>query len=886
MSTQPPDALSWRQLNEYLDHGFELALEQREQWLQELAGTDPGLAQRLRELFAQHDRLSARGFLGGTALQAVDASLLHASSMAGKRVGAYTIERLLGCGGMGEVWLASRSDGRFEGRCAIKLLDNTVASPKLADRFRREGRLLARLTHPNIARLIDAGVVEDDRQYLALEYVDGEPIDRYCESRALALVARVRLFLDVVSAVAHAHANLVIHRDIKPSNVLVTHEGAAKLLDFGIAKLLHAETTDSEPTLTRHGDVALTPAYAAPEQLLGDEPSTATDVYQLGLLLYVLLTGRRNTTRSRAERLRAVLEGEVPLASEITTGATRKALRGDLDAILARAMHKEPKERYATAAALHDDLARYLKYEPVEARRGAALYAARRFVRRHRLAVLASGLAVLGLCVAVVMVSAERDRAFAMARSNAAVTDFMEAMITEAAGSDEPVSVSDMVAHGEQLVLADQGRDRESQAAVLLMIANYRDSIGDQAKTLQLLDRGLALLKDSRDEDLRAQLVCGRAVVSAESDRSDAPVRGVTSEIERTAPRTTGRAECLFDRALIGLYMDDADSALRYSSEALVHLRASPLASKTHEANYMAALAQAYSAKGRNVQAFETYERVLQMFTDLGLEHGEQSISVRNNLGTAYVAAGMPRRALPLYDEILKAMAARTAGAIHPVYLLNRAHTLEVLGGYPDAFAAYQRALEAATKNGDLTSRSGSLVGLANTSRLMGNLTAAAGYLDQAQDALSPTEAADTYPSIRLALARGLLDLALGKIDDAQTELARASIAPRSKTATQDIQRAKSEAALLAGDAVASEQNARASLATATSLQGGMPWSYRTGLSWLILGRALHRRGEDAQAHAAFVAALDNLLNTVDADHPALIRARALAAGNFQSVER
>src|SRR5262249_26877972 len=209
-------------------------------------------------------------------------------------------------------------------------------------------------------------------------------------------------------------------------------------------------------------------------------------------------------------------------------------------------------------------------------------------------------------------------------------------------------------------------------------------------KTIQLLDRALALLKDSRNEDLRAQLICGRAVVSAESDRSDAPVRSVMSEIERTAPRTTGRAECLFDRALIGLYMDDADTALRYSSEALVHLRASPLASKTHEANYMAALAEAYRAKGRNAQAFETYERVLRMFTDLGLEHGEQATSVRNNLAVAYEAAGMPRRALPMYDEIVKTMAARTAGSIHPVYLLNRAHTLEALGRFPDAFAEYQ----------------------------------------------------------------------------------------------------------------------------------------------------------------------------------------------------
>src|SRR5882724_3116939 len=210
---------------------------------------------------------------------------------------------------MGEVWRASRTDGRFEGYVAIKILDRSIGHVSVIDRFRREGRLLARLAHPHIARLLDAGSMEDNHPYLVLEYVEGESIDKYCEAHSLNIGERVRLFLDVISAVAHAHTNLIIHRDLKPSNVLVTRDGKVKLLDFGIAKIVNPDGTDDAST--RIEDVALTPEYAAPEQLLGEMPSTTTDVYQLGMLLYVLLTGKHplQLTGTRGERVKAALNG-------------------------------------------------------------------------------------------------------------------------------------------------------------------------------------------------------------------------------------------------------------------------------------------------------------------------------------------------------------------------------------------------------------------------------------------------------------------------------------------------------------------------------------------------------------------------------------------------
>src|SRR5581483_11176967 len=254
----------------------------------------------------------------------------------GTKIGGYTIDRLLGRGGMGEVWLASRSDGLFEGRCAIKFFYGAAGHARLANRFRREGRLLARLTHPHIGRLLDAGIAADGRQYLLLEYVDGESIDRYCEIHRLDVEARVRLFLDVVAAVAYAHSQLIIHRDLKPSNVLVTRDGGVKLLDFGIAELLTDDEVAADPA-ARAKDMAFTPEYAAPEQVLGKVPSTQTDVYQLGMLLYVLLTGSHPApvTDNRAERIKSALERVIPRASDAVSPAAQRKLRGDLDAILA-----------------------------------------------------------------------------------------------------------------------------------------------------------------------------------------------------------------------------------------------------------------------------------------------------------------------------------------------------------------------------------------------------------------------------------------------------------------------------------------------------------------------------------------------------------------------
>ncbi|HET8648144.1 MAG TPA: serine/threonine-protein kinase, partial [Vicinamibacteria bacterium] len=300
----------WRELSTHLDRALDLDDEERSAWLASLRAEDGALAADLDALLQAHQALRGEGFLEGAAAAPAAARQV---SLAGHVVGAYRLRSLLGQGGMGSVWLAERADGRFEGVAAVKLLNASLFGRDGETRFRREGSILARLRHAHIAHLIDAGLTPAGHPYLVLEHVDGQRIDHYCDERRLGLEARIHLFLDVLEAVAHAHANLIVHRDIKPSNVLVTADGQVKLLDFGIAKLLEADGGGGDLAVTREGEAALTPEYAAPEQLTGGDVTTATDVYALGVLLYVLLGGVHPTakpTDTPVERLRSVVDTE------------------------------------------------------------------------------------------------------------------------------------------------------------------------------------------------------------------------------------------------------------------------------------------------------------------------------------------------------------------------------------------------------------------------------------------------------------------------------------------------------------------------------------------------------------------------------------------------
>ncbi len=425
------DKARWLQLSPLLDEFLDLTVAERTARLQQLRsqGSDSAeqaanaeLADDLQELLARQDAMEEANYLASPALPHIPDAAPEPVNLAGQTVGTYTLERQIGQGGMGTVWLARRTDGRYEGQVAIKFLNAGLLGQGGAQRFAREGQILARLAHPHIARLLDAGIAPAGGQpYLVLEYVDGLPLDRYCQDHTLDTRASVRLFLDVLAAVAHAHNRLILHRDLKPSNILVTAAGEVKLLDFGIAKLLD----DSSPTeanaaagaaaseLTRQAGRAFTPRFAAPEQVEGGDVTTATDVYALGVLLYLLLCGQHPTTEAAAdatllERMRTVVEVEPRRLSERLRGAggklnTQRAreLRGDLDTIVACALKKAPAERYPNASALADDLRHWLAYEPIKARPDSAGYRFKKFMRRHRVGVATGSLASLALLTGI-----------------------------------------------------------------------------------------------------------------------------------------------------------------------------------------------------------------------------------------------------------------------------------------------------------------------------------------------------------------------------------------------------------------------------------------------------------------------------------------------------
>ncbi len=400
---------TWGKLSPLLDELLDLPDDERAARLAALRAQDATLADAVAAMLQHLPAIERGEFMPASALPKPD-------GLAGQAIGPYTLVREIGHGGMGTVWLARRTDGRYEGDVAIKFLRSGLFGHGDAARFEREGSILARLSHAHIARLLDAGVAADGTQpYLVLEYIDGEPIDQYCQRLALPVAARLGLMLDVLAAVAQAHNRLILHRDLKPSNILVTKAGEVKLLDFGIAKLLDDAGGDAQTALTARAGNAFTPEFAAPEQLQGGDVTTATDVYALGVLMYLLLGGEHPTaapTGAPLDRMRSVIETVPKRLSDAVlrrggpsarfSPESRKLsgeIKGDIETIVAKALKKVPAERYANAAELADDVRRYLAHEPIAARPDARLYRTAKFVRRHRAGVATAAAAVIALSV-------------------------------------------------------------------------------------------------------------------------------------------------------------------------------------------------------------------------------------------------------------------------------------------------------------------------------------------------------------------------------------------------------------------------------------------------------------------------------------------------------
>lgn len=512
-SALSPD--KWQKISPYLDHALSLPEQERGTWLQSFRAERPDLAEHLQKLLDEHRAAAQEHFLEESPALPID------SSAAGQTVGAYTLISPLGQGGMGSVWLAERSDGRFDRQVAVKFLHFSVSGHGGAERFKREGKILGQISHPHIAELIDAGVTPKGEPYLVLEYVEGKHIDEYCDQHRLDVDSRIRLFLDVLSAVGQAHASLIVHRDIKPSNVLVRNEGQVKLLDFGIAKLLSDDLTPGAATLlTLEGGAALTPQFAAPEQVTGAAVTTATDVYALGVLLYLLLTGQHPAgagLNSPAGLVRAIVDIETPRASDEISSCSdpkslaekrcvlpdrlQRQLRGDLDTIIGKALKKNPADRYSSVTALADDLQRYLKHEPISARPDTLTYRAGRFVRRNRLAVALTAFALVAVIAGVAGTliqarTARRQRDIALRERDRAqrITEFTIGMFKV---SDPGERVGNAVTAREVLDKASKdistglANDPDLQAEMMHVMGNAYSNLGLHQRAQSLFESSI-----------------------------------------------------------------------------------------------------------------------------------------------------------------------------------------------------------------------------------------------------------------------------------------------------------------------------------------------------------------------------------------------------------
>jgi eukaryotic-like serine/threonine-protein kinase len=492
--------------------------------LERLVSEDPELHRRVVALIAadhvldQDDAEFMRGSaLGEMGLLPDD---LQARDLTGEHMGAWRIDHLLGRGGMGEVWLAERVDGAFQGQAAIKLLRGASENPAARRRFVREGKILGRLEHAHIARLLDAGERDDGRRYLVLEYVDGERIDVWADRHQLTIDARLALFRQVCEAVEYAHSQLVVHRDLKPSNVLVQPDGNVKLLDFGVAKLLEDDHGAAELTaLTLADGVALTPEYAAPEQIENGPVTVATDVYSLGVLLYVLLAGSApygDTASTPAQWARVIVENEPRRLSSVVAGehdavaecarnrsATarelRQQLRGELETIVGRALKKRPAERYASISALAEDVRRYRENRPILARPDSLAYRSRKFVRRHRVGVAISMLAAVGLVVGVSLIVWQahlaRREAERSERSRVFLVDLIKDVNPFAASRGGQGQTGDLLSAALDRVEHDFADAPDMQADLRNVIAHALRQIGDNAKSVSILEANVIALR-------------------------------------------------------------------------------------------------------------------------------------------------------------------------------------------------------------------------------------------------------------------------------------------------------------------------------------------------------------------------------------------------------
>ncbi|MEI6667486.1 MAG: serine/threonine-protein kinase [Acidobacteriota bacterium] len=861
-------------LSKLLDVALELEPTQRETWIASLPPDEQALAEPLREMLANDDKLAAEQRFD----QLPKMSQNEEVATRGEVVGPYRLLHEIGRGGMGSVWLAERSDGSFKRQVALKL-PRLAWGAGLAERMAREREIGALLEHPAIGRMYDAGVDERGRPYLAFEYIDGQPIDAWCQSQALSLRQRLTLFLQVIKAVAYAHGRLVVHRDLKPSNVLVTQDGQAHLLDFGIAKLLQ-DVAQADANLTREQGLVLTPHYASPEQIAGEPITVASDVYSLGVLLYELLTGvlpfapRRETLAAIEE---AVLQGDIVLAStRVKDKATARALRGELDAILTKAMQRDPQRRYATADALAQDIQRHLQGETVSARPDSLGYRLRKGLRRHWVGVSAATAVLIAVLsgTAVALLQARRaerstveaqqassraERARGAADAELRYAEAANEMMTFLLGErgSKPFTAIEMMARAETLVEHQFAEEPALRAKFQRLLAIMYDDAEEGEKASALVGRAQASAKGLHDLGLQSYIECGRAYIESDRgtyDQSMATFNSVIAALEiNPTDDSTILATCLQYRSEIKRRMGNPKGALEDATKAVQVLPSPRPGQRKLAITLRVNVADARFATGQFALGLQEYESVLKQFQWMGRDRSMEYIVVLNNLGVRLDSAGQLRRAGDVFTQALDLM--RGLGgtqAVLPTIETNVANSLRKRGRDRQAQQLFDSALANATRAGDPMQAAQINLSAARSWCSVGDFSGCRHRIDAARQALQKllpaghplmgmVDAADfdyywarqDYRNANTFAQRAWLKVNAAKSDRSDRIIALSNLA-QSESKLQQWDQANA--------------HAQEAVTLAREMQSGLPYNYWLGLALSKLGSIQLDHGERAAA--------------------------------------
>ncbi len=699
------DAERWQRLSPLLDALIDLEPDARAARLAELREEDPALTAELEALLALEDE--HQDFLSEPLV--TPPPTIKPDTM----IGPYKLERLIGEGGMGQVWLARRADGLYQRRVALKLLRPGLADPNLRQRFNRERQILARLGHPHIASLLDAGISTDNQPYLALEYVEGEPITDWCRTRDLNAEARLNLFLQVCEAVSHAHANLIVHRDLKPSNIMVTPLDEVRLLDFGIAKLLDGPEPGRDHTRTEMR--AFTLHYAAPEQIRGEPVTTMTDVYSLGVVLYELLAETkpyRLKRQSDAEWEEAILltdpqRPSLTLQREADSDPSRtqvlrrraREISGDLDNIVLKALSKRPEHRYPSVEAFALDLNRYLEGKPVLARPQSLAYRTHKFVSRHRW-VLATTVLILGVLTAsLVLVTWQAQQALKEASRAQALQNFVTRLFEQAGdrAGPGPLDVRQLLQAGEERANRELGRQPLDRAELFGVIARLRLGLGDYREAEHLLSEQNTIIASLKapPAGLRVGAAAdyGRTLrLLGQAERCIAQLRPYETDarrLQRLIPAQAADYYSEFGRCqrLIGQYQ-----IARVLFQRSLEVRRNTLADMTGVVENLGDLAALDSATGNTTGAMRGYRNALaQLKTSVG-DRQPLAIELQRNLCTLERTAEQLLVAEQDCREALS-LALDLRGAAHPDTIDAKRELAGIhleLGRLQEAEAAYR----------------------------------------------------------------------------------------------------------------------------------------------------------------------------------------------------